>query len=164
MKILFTRGQSLLSKAIRSATKEPVSHCALQFSFGELDLVIHSNLLGVQMELVETFLRTCEVVYAIENSEESLKSKMLALLEIREHKLYDFGALLFVGMRLWLRAKLKIPLPKANLWQSSGMFMCTEWVSEFVNGEVDSMITPYGLYLKLKASQWGKTHGDERRS
>jgi hypothetical protein len=61
---------------------------------------------------------------------------------------YDMGAGFFIGLSFLARRYLKIPLPKVNLWQSSGMFICTEWATESI-GEVDSMITPYGLYLKL---------------
>lgn len=59
--------------------------------------------------------------------------------------MYDFGALFYLALRVlfpWL--------PKKNLWQTSGMFLCTEWVTEVLEGEEDSMITPYKLFLRLK--------------
>jgi len=61
---------------------------------------------------------------------------------------YDFKALLWCGLMLTLRRWFPKWIPKQNLWQSSGMFMCTELITAIL-GEVDSMITPYQLYLKL---------------
>ena len=77
------------------------------------------------------------------------------LLEKYEFSLYDFGALFFLGFSFAARKYLKLPLPKSNLWQATGMFLCTEWGSEFIEGEQDSMITPYKLYQKLKSTgEW----------
>jgi len=149
MKILFTRSKSPLSWLIRAVTREPVSHCAVLYN----GLVAHSNLLGLHLTGENHFRETTEVVYevtipSIDQHEDH--QKFWKLLDEEEGSLYDFGALLFLGFCLILRSIFKIPLPKSNLWAASGMFVCTEWVTEVVSEEEDAMITPYGLYLKLK--------------
>lgn len=148
MQILFTKSQSVLSKAIRDITKEPVSHVALQFGW----FVVHSNLLGLHIETADTFKKHSEVVYNLapaKDDESKDLIKLNNLLEQFEGSWYDFGGLIFLGIVLFLKARIKISLPKVNLWQSSSMFLCTEWVTEYLDGMPDSMITPYKLYLKL---------------
>lgn len=155
MKILFTKGPSILSKAIRAATGEPVSHVALMFG----RIVIHANLLGVHIEWAKNFLKHSEIVYALhrdppevfqETRDNDRLDKMLAQYEFT---MYDFGALLFLGLNYLLHKTIRVPMAKSNLWQSKQTLMCTEWVTEYVNGEQNSVITPYQLYLKLKSNQ-----------
>ena len=60
-------------------------------------------------------------------------------------RFYDVLGFLYLGLRLlfpWL-------LPKKNLWQVTGMFMCTEFLTEFTHGQELSLITPDQLYYKL---------------
>lgn len=138
MRLLFTKSGSLLSRAIRWLTKEPISHCAIEFG----GYVAHSNLLGVHIELKETFEAHSTVVFAI-GIEDSPMRLHMALEKADQHP-YDFGALLYLGLRClcpWL--------PKANLWQTTGMYLCTEWVTEVLYGEADSTITPFQLYERL---------------
>lgn len=143
MNILFTRSNKKLSKAICRLTKEPVSHVALQFG----KFIVHSNLLGIHIEWAENFKKHSQVVFSIHMRTDNIK--LSTLMSQYEWKMYDFGAMLFLGLSLFLRNTFKIPLPKANLWQSSGMFLCTEFVTKVIDDEADSMITPYKLYLKL---------------
>jgi hypothetical protein len=74
--------------------------------------------------------------------------KVINLLAKYDGNFYDFGALFYLGLR-----SLFPFLPKANLWQTTGMFLCTEWITEVVDGKENSMITPHQLYLKLKGEQ-----------
>lgn len=150
MKILWTKSDKILSVLIRKATKEPVSHCVIETH----GMVIHSNLYGLHIEDALYFKKHCEVIFELELPPSDLdEAKLHATLSKYEGRMYDFGALLFAGAALVLRNYFKIPLPKSNLWQSTGMFLCTEWVSKYLDGKENSMITPYGLYLKLLASQ-----------
>lgn len=146
MKILWTRSKLPLSKLICNVTQEPVSHCAISYH----GIVIHADFLGVRLSEEAIFRSSHEVVFEKEVEGEDNEKKILELLNKYQGHFYDFGALLFLGFSLLLRHYCKIPLPKSNLWQSSGMFICTEWVSKFVESKADSMITPYGLYLKLQ--------------
>lgn len=154
MKILFTRGSSPLSNEICKMTGEDVSHCVLQVGY----FIIHSNLLGLHIDWAPNFLRKNTVKYVLEKESDSDKSRLDKLLEEYEHKMYDVGALMFLWLTFVLRAKLSLPLPKSNLWQTTGMFLCTEWISKYADGKEDSMITPYKLYLRLKESgDWKET-------
>jgi hypothetical protein len=127
-----------MSRTIRAVTAEPVSHVVI--ATGEH--YIHSNMLGVRADPISgksigTPLYTIDIADDYE--------KLLSLFVKRSRSSYDFGAILYLALRRVFRF-----LPKKNLWQCSGMYLCTEWVTEFVDGEADSMITPYKLYLRLK--------------
>jgi len=140
MKVLFTSSNSPLSRLIRKITGEQVSHCALRV----YDCVIHSNLLGVHMEPFESF--NSSIIESVELPDNL--EKVINLLAKYDGNFYDFGALFYLGLR-----SLFPFLPKANLWQTTGMFLCTEWITEVVDGKENSMITPHQLYLKLKGEQ-----------
>lgn len=161
MRILFVKGRAPLSKAIIGVTKEPVSHCALLFEFGLVEFVIHADLYGTHIVLADNFRQHCDIIKEVVLTQPTLlqelkdKSKLIKLLTKHEFSLYDFGALIFVALALLARRFLKIPLPKSNLWQSTGMDLCTEWIQRYVDGKIDSMITPYQLYLKLiNSGEW----------
>jgi hypothetical protein len=142
MQILFTKSNSILSRLIRKVTREPVSHCAIAND----QWVIHSNLYGVHVELSSTFNRHTEVVYSVNISDD--RSKLMSCLARNEQKFWDVGAALYLGLRCLIPI-----LPKKNLWQSSNMYLCTEWVTEVVGEVQDSEITPYKLYLWLESKQ-----------
>lgn len=144
MNILFTATNTWLSRIIRFCTKEPVSHCALEYG----DWVIHSNLLGVHVESKVTFRLSANVVFSVAVIDNH--DSVMAALSKYEGSFYDFGALLYMGLRYLLPF-----LPGHNLWQSNGMFLCTEWITEVIDGEEDSSITPYGLYLELRQKAQG---------
>lgn len=152
MKILFTTRDEWFSNTIKDLTAEPVSHCALEFP--EHGFVIHSNIKGVHLEWSKNFRRKNIVVYEIDWPEEDSLLKIDRLLSQYEFSRYDCAAICFLGIKMAIRRHLRISLPKSNLWQSTGMFLCTEWVTKYVNGEEDSMITPYKLYLKLRRVRW----------
>lgn len=145
MQVLFTRSTSILSRIIRYLTAEPVSHCAIRFE----ELVIHCNLLGVQIAPYREFAEKCEIIYSVEAHKELYLVFDLAY-KYWEAK-YDLGGLLYLGLRClcpWL--------PKANLWQNTGMFLCTEFITEFLEGEEDHMTTPYQLYKRLLSQEINK--------
>jgi hypothetical protein len=137
MRVLFTRSGNIVSRMIRWVTKEPVSHCALQVG----GYVVHSNFLGVHAQTVDSFEGACTVYASITYPDNY--PRIFDQLCAHGGAWYDFGAMLYIAARAicpWL--------PKKNLWRCSGMFLCTEWVTDFL-GETDSMITPWQLFLKL---------------
>lgn len=142
MQVLFTRSNSILSRMIRHVTGEPVSHCAISCG----GWIVHANLLGVHVELPQTFTKHSEVVYSIELPYD--QDKLMVTLSKYDQRPYDFGALLYLGLRFLLPF-----LPVKNLWQTTGMFLCTEWVTEFLFGGEDHTITPYHLYLRLSKGE-----------
>lgn len=139
MKILFTSSNSPLSVIIRSITKEPVSHCAILCE----DYVVQSNLLGIGIEDYTTLQKSATIVYELDIPDNY--QRIFNLFAEYRNAPYDIGALLYLGLRYLIPQ-----LPKANLWRQSGSFLCTEWVTEYLDGQVDSTISPYQLYLKLK--------------
>ena len=142
MHALFTRSRKPLSRLICSVLGEPVSHVALLYS----EFVIHSNASGLHIETCSTFEKTNEIVYKVRVK--GTPSHLFDLLAKYERSAYDVGALLWLGVSFGLR-RIGIALPKVNLWQTTGMFLCTEWATKFLCGEEDSLITPYGLYRRL---------------
>lgn len=142
MRILFTHGNNPVSWLICKVTGEPVSHCAIE----EANCVIQSNFLGLGALSLEEFEKKSSILYSVEIPEDC--TKLLRLFVTDQKAKYDFGAMLYLGLRClfpWL--------PKANLWQTTGMYMCTEWVTEYINDSEDSMITPYKLYLRLSKGE-----------
>ena len=138
--ILFTKNSFLLSRMIRGLTKEPVSHCAVRVG----SWVIHSTIFGPEIRTHKSFIENSEVVFCteIDVSEE----KIAELITRLDHRAYDYPALIYLALRYIFRW-----LPKANLWNTSGMYLCTELVTEMIYGKADSMITPYGLYKKIQS-------------
>ena len=145
--VLFTKGHSAWSKLICSVLDEPYSHVSVcQDGF-----VYHSDLLGVRREPFNSFAKRQSTIVPVEIADiPDITDKYAKY----DKSWYDVGAGLFIGFSFLARKYLRIPLPKSNLWQSNGTFICTEWSTEAL-GEVDSMITPYGLFLQLGGTAVG---------
>lgn len=152
IKILFTTRDSFFSNAIRDVTGEPVSHCAIEIP--ERKIVIHSNIKGVHIQSSYTFRKQNKIVLELEGKEFYGPSFIDQVLAKDEFRSYDFSAFVFLGLSLAARKYLKLPLPKSNLWDTTGM-LCTEWVTNVVDRKTNAMITPYKLYLRLLSSgEW----------
>jgi len=137
--LLFTASNMPGSWLIRNVTKEPLSHVGIQIG----DAIIHSTILkGVTVDSYNQFMCNKTIVWSI-----PLNVPKDHLYEIPNTlgAKYDILGLLYLGLRYLIPI-----LPKKNLWQMTGMFMCTEFVTDVINEKEDSMITPYGLYTKLK--------------
>lgn len=146
MQILFTTSNTLLSRAIRRQSGEPVSHCAIEFG----GWVIHSNLRGVNVEPLAVFASHSQIVYSVEIPFDL--DRFMGTLSQCWGTGYDFGALLYLGARTVLPF-----LPKRNLWQCNGMFLCVEFITEILYGREESTMTPYQLYERLVAAQQTET-------
>lgn len=139
MQILFTKSDYILSKVIRYLTGEPISHCAILYK----NWIVQSNLLGVRAIALDEFEKHSEIIYKVEV--ESDAEHLLYLLAGYGRARYDLGGLLYLGLRAIFPF-----LPKANLWQSTGMFLCTELVTQFISGSEQSDLTPMQLYKLLE--------------
>lgn len=144
MIILFTRNNTVLSRIIRGITGEEVSHCAICIS----DYVIHINLLGLQVQHVVDFSQNNIVVDSIpiHGPAPADIAELLEKLVGNGRMGYDYLGLLYLGLRYLLPGLV----PKQNLWQVSGMFLCTEFVTNFLDGREASTTTPGQLALYLK--------------
>lgn len=138
IRILFTKGRNPVSWLIRKVTRESVSHCAVEVD----GLVFHSNFKGLICEPLIDFLEHSEALYWIEVGDDV--HKLLRQFAKNSGALYDFGAMIYLGLRLVLPF-----LPKKNLWQTTGMFLSTEWATQVLDNNENSKITPYQLFLRL---------------
>jgi hypothetical protein len=142
MFIIFTKNNSLGSKLIRWVTGEPVSHVALWFP--KIGFIYHSTAAhGTAFTPDKKFFRTSTVIYST-----FIKLENLSFISDTYGKPYDFFALLYLGFKIVLK-RLGWGDVGENVWNSSGMFICTELITKLVEGEADALITPYQFYLKL---------------
>ena len=141
--ILFTTSNKFMGRLIRTVTGEPVSHCAIKYH----SIVIHSSFSGVNVERYDSFCLHSQVVFEVpvEDRPEILE----ALLADTDTAMYNLPGLIWSGLSLLAHKVFPWIVPKRNLWKITGMYMCTEFVTKFLYGEEDSMITPYKLYLRL---------------
>lgn len=146
MYLIFSKSKYWFSDLICKITEEPVSHVSIYNP--DTEMVLHSSFKGVEQLPIDKFAKLQEIMifYPLDTiSPEQVEKKF----DKYKRSWYDIGGLLFLGLCFSIRRYLKIPLPKQNLWQSTGMFLCTEWVTEVLEGKERSMITPYGLYQEL---------------
>jgi len=159
MQILFTCRPSMpVSQLILDITGESVSHTVIRNG----NFIYQSSFAGVEQVQADDFLSAYTVVYSLspcgERFDEELVSRLIERVVDLRGSLYDFPALCYLGLRYSLLNAFNLDLPKKNLWQISGMFICTEFVEDAIDIESDPMITPYKLYLKLKESgKWVDT-------
>ncbi len=149
MIILLTTSKYPTSWLIRKLTGEDCSHCAVYLP--EEDMVLHVNFLGFRGERLGNFRKHNEIKHQVvlANSE---AVNTIDLTEKYGHVRYDFKALLYSGFRILFKM-VGIRLPKVNLWQTTGMFLCTEFVTDLIDKKEDSLITPHQLYNKLTAGE-----------
>jgi hypothetical protein len=150
MKVIFTQGDSWVSKAICWATNSNISHVAIEVS----GMVFHSNFLGPQLDYSENFFKHSK--YIVSYGTDMRVFELIDLLEFylkRKHRHYDF--MLFISLSiycLFLRLFGKVP-KKSVLWRVSGAYLCTEFVEEFLFDEEQSTV-PQELIDKLEESGW----------
>lgn len=153
MTLIFTKNNSILSRIIRWGLKEPCSHFGVVF---DGKFLMHSNLLGVQLCWLNTFLKKSEIVLSIDydlnvESEEYVYSCLLNRFDGRG---YDFGAFFYFAWRAFLFRFFKKPFPSVNKLNCKDSFLCTEIASflplEMVKNKEYDLISPYRLYLMLK--------------
>lgn len=144
MKVLFTAGDSFVGRAIRYMTRESLSHVAIQIG----DLVVHSTVFGPEVRSINYFKKKYNIIYTVDLP--GRYNNVAAILDNYDKRFYDYWCLVYLGMRYAALRLLGIALPKVNLWEVSGMYTCTEFATEILLEKPDSMITPYGLFLKMK--------------
>lgn len=153
MDTLFTiKPGAPLSKMILKLTGDPVSHTAIHHQ----GYVYHSNYKGVNRVPLKEF--TDEYIIKLclrptdERFDDMMVSRLIRRFPLLGGTLYDIPALAYMGARFFLKDVFGISIPKKNLWQVSGMYLCTEFVTDITSEEVDSELTPYQLFGKMKQS------------
>lgn len=144
---LFTRSPLWGSRLIRWGTNAPVSHVAIYYPGDEV--VLHSTHLGVHAIHLKEFLTQAQIVYRVTWNDYLLPWPTL-LLRFNT-KGYDYRGLLFLAFSI-LFTKITGKKSKIlNRWGQADAYMCTEFASLVAFGKNDDTITPYELYLKIKA-------------
>lgn len=150
--VLFTTSDHPLAELIREATGEDCSHCAIRWD----NLVVHSNWKGVNIVFYPEFLAEYRIVHEVKLEDNEMnRTKLTNAIVDKGHSMYDVFALAYLAISFFLRTKCGINLPKSNLWNHTGMYLCTEFVTETLDGKADSMITPYKLYLRMQQQKEG---------
>lgn len=152
--LLFTKNSSFLSKEIRWLTNTPVSHFAIAF---DKALLFQSNLLGVQINSLYSFLKHSEVVFQIplETTNDEDNKIYDDIVKIYDDKEYDFKAFKYFGYRLFLYKLFKTPLPSENPYNDDRKYLCTE-LGEIIPERFAprppslSITLPYDLYIRYK--------------
>lgn len=153
MKLIFTRSTAPLSKLIRWAFNEPVSHFAVVF---DNKFVIHSNLYGVNLAWLNDFTKKSTIVYSIDMplSLEKEEEVYRSLLDNFCGEHYDYKAFLYFAYRALLFKLFKTPLPRTNPFNTRG-FLCTEMYGVLPKWLVPqpitdlSITTPFILYKRI---------------
>ena len=127
-------------------TGEKVSHVALSFG----PFVVHSVLLGVQT----TYWLSFEKKYTVEamlTPPEPVSVDIDSIVERYDGSPYDFGGLLYLGLYYFCKNRLGLRIPGGNYWASKRRFMCTEFASQVLESQQESMVSPKDLeYLLVK--------------
>jgi hypothetical protein len=144
MEIIFTKQKSIISRLIRRITGEPVSHTAFIY----MQNVYHANHKGACISTLKKFQETSEVVYRV-----TLPAKYNLHFHYEFAKMegstYDLPAAIYAGWRVMLNRYFGIKMPGMNKFNFKNAYLCTELAQKILKIEVDSMITPYGLYQKV---------------
>lgn len=154
MKLVWVKGHAPLSKAIMWALNEPVSHFAIVF---DNKIVFHSDLMGVRLAWLPSFLKTHEIVFekdfpgtTLDLEEEVYQSIITKF----DGSSYDYKAFLYFTWRALLFKLFKTPIPHKNAWGTNSSFLCTEmaetlpdWiVPPKVSREDLGITSPFGLW------------------
>ncbi len=144
IQVVFTARDTFVSRAIRYLTGEEVSHVAIRCG----DIVVHSTGKGgVEQTTWSEFSSNYEV--KLQALTPGNKRQILNVAKRLKDAPYDYTGLTWLAIRYVIKKYFRINIPKVNLWQLSGMFTCTEFVTEVIDGDEDSLITPYQLYERL---------------
>lgn len=136
--VLFTKSKTLGSWLIRKITGEPVSHCAIRVD----NLVIEASGVGIIVLPYDKFCKEDTVVFEVPVS--GFKDDLTNMLSKYIGHNYDYMRLLYLGWVYLTKSK-----EDANIGHISGSYLCTEFVTTELYGQLDTEITPYQLYLKL---------------
>lgn len=145
LQLYFTKSNKIGSKIIRWVTGEPCSHVAIQINDY---FVAHMTLGGFRIEHIEQFSEHLTIVsrIALDYPHEILMQQLGAY----RSPGYDFKAILWLGCALLMRRLTGYRFNiKRNPWQDPHRFDCTEFATWLLDKRSDSVITPWGLYIKL---------------
>lgn len=148
MNVVFTRGKTLLSRIICGLTGSEFSHVAIEHE----GVVLESNLLGVRLTPIASFLGHSEIKKSILIRKPDV-GRLLRFYAARQARQYDWGAFFYLGLYLaWARLTGQA-IRRRNLWRATGAYLCTELVHEYLTGHEGHFLTPQELYDHLSRRQ-----------
>lgn len=160
MKLVWTKGNSILSKAIRLITGDDCSHFAVVLYDGKPgEIMFESNLLGTHPAFFRTSLRSHQIVHEFDlvleqPDEDAVWDKIV---EIYDGRKYDFFGALYLGIRKAMNRIFGTKLPESNAWARQDRYFCSE-VFEALRGikgipetpKSNSMHTPHDYWEYFK--------------
>lgn len=156
MKLAWVKGHAPLSHLIMWGLNEPVSHFAFIF---DNSIVFHSDLTGMHISWLSSFLNTHDIVYEIDLqlSLEQEETIYQGVITKYDGSGYDYGAFVYFGWRAFLKKCFGKPMPNSNPWGSKDRYLCDEAIQllpvEIVGEEIKKMDlsirSPYQVLLIL---------------
>lgn len=157
--LLWTRSNSLLSKIIRSTTRQDCSHFSFVFEGpGRSGLMFESNLLGTHPCFLKTSLKMHTIVHQ-KNMPTDLETEDKIwdiIVEKYDDRSYDFLGAIYLGLYKLANRWFNVPMPLVNRWSQPGQYYCDELyqvltsLPGFPQLEIKGgMQTPHDLWVKL---------------
>ena len=146
MRILFTRNnKSMFSRAIQWASDWDASHVAIEME----GMVFHSNILGPRCDLLEDFEKKADIVREIRLEANYYDAiRLMHFYLKRNHRTYDFLLFLTLGLLLVIRKLNNQELDRKLIFRTSGAYLCTEFVGEFLYGNENQFTLPEEIWEK----------------
>lgn len=162
MRLLWTASRFPLSKLIRFLTNEDCSHFAVHFE--SLGLVLHSNLIGVHLQIADDFTQDINLVHIqliADIPVEREAAVCLSMMKKIAGRGYGFKALLYFGWRSFLKKVFGKELPEKNAWANSREFLCTmiydeipdDVIPTFPRLDYAAMVTPHMIYEDIRKAE-----------
>lgn len=153
MKLLWVKGNLPLSKLIMWGLEEPVSHFAIAF---DNKIVFHSDLTGLHIQWLPSFLKTHEVVFEMEHSPglEEEEAIYQGVLDAYDGKGYDYGAFAYFAWRAALKKIARQPMPEHNPWGNKDRYLCDEVVQLLPDSICPPAVKQMDLAMKSPYQVW----------
>lgn len=151
--VIGSYNSSLLSKFIRFASKDPVSHFAICF---DDKLIFHATVSGAKPVFRSTFLKDNTIHTEIKLPNLTLEKEEMVwqLCTQFDGRPYDVAALLYFFIYGATHIFDENPFPKHNPWNHKDMYICNEiayTLNPVMNLELDlSTKTPWQVLNKIR--------------
>lgn len=164
MKLIFTTGKQPLGKVFKWALGNDCSHFAFTFNEDEQGrgIVFHANYKGAHIDWLPEFRKTSTIVHELELRQkpelQDEEAFFKELVEAYNGQRYDYAAIAFWGIWLFLHRVLFVPMPKKNYWQDQDRKICTALIAVLERAMPDKFnfrhvdlefIRPHSLYCLL---------------
>jgi hypothetical protein len=156
VKLVFSKGQNVVSDIICGVTGEPASHFAVLLYEATVPIILQSNFLGVDFQSFKMFSQKETIIRTLDFPMTQAREDGIfdSIVNTMVGESYDFGALSYFAWRMSLRRGLGIPVPDKNAWAKSNEAICVKVAMALPDDVIPakvktldlSMKTPWGLY------------------